>query len=185
MPPEWKGLEKEWREQLSQFPGQMEFTLDSGLRFTDEQEVWFEFRGTRFRWINETATMKAVLVVPVSNRNDYKAEYEESLRFLSHLAFETNSPITGAPSVSGKSSFVPMTAQSRRSGGIRYPQVPSIRTERVLSAKLDRALALYREGLGSGSVFYSFLSFYKVLQLVFDEKPGRIRTWISENLETV
>lgn len=183
LPPEWTGSESEWRERSAGFPGQMEFSVSSGLRFTDQEEVWFDFRGRPYRWINETPTMKGALVVPVRNRNDDRGDYEESLRFISHLAFSTDRAISTELALSGASRYAPMLAQPRRSGGLHYPQLPRIRTEDVEAEKLDRALALYREGLNSGSVFYSFLSFYKVIQWIFDESSSRIETWILENFD--
>ena len=50
------------------------------------------------------------------------------------------------------------------------------------TVSLDLPLALYREGLSSGSVYYSFLSFYKVVQLAFKEHGENIRTWVNENV---
>jgi hypothetical protein len=50
------------------------------------------------------------------------------------------------------------------------------------SENFDLPLALYREGLSSGSIYYSFLSFYKVVQLAFQEDGDKIQAWVKENV---
>lgn len=46
------------------------------------------------------------------------------------------------------------------------------------------ALGLYREGITTNSVFYSFLSYFKIITIKYPEGP-QVARWINDNLETV
>lgn len=182
-PAEWKGQEQKWKEVFARYPGQLEFAIDTPLRFGDAEEVWFNFRGRMLRWINQTENRLAVLIIPVTDRNNDKEEYELAMRFLSRLAFEADMPIGVITSVGCPTRFPPMIHQPKRMGGIVYPADYKLKSSEASSTKEDLAYAFYKEGLSSSSVYYSFLSFYKVIQLAFDEKDKDIKNWINSNLD--
>jgi len=46
------------------------------------------------------------------------------------------------------------------------------------------ALALYREALGANQEFYKFLSFFKILNIVFERGP-QLATWINAHVQQV
>jgi len=184
-PAEWKGPERKVKEQFSKYPAQVEFALDTHLRFGDVDEVSFNFRDRTIRWINQTENRLTTLIVPVINPNDYKEERELAMRFLSHLAFDTDIPINVITSVGGPMRFYPLLRQPKRLGGIMYPADYNLRISESFSNKQDLAYALYKEGLSSSSVYYSFLSFYKIIQLAFSENAERIRSWINNNLDKI
>ena len=182
-PAEWKGPEEKWKEEFAKYPGQLEFAVDTHLRFGDVEEVWFDFRGKVLRWINQTENRHAILIVAVSNRNNDKEEYELAMRFLSRLAFDTDMPINVITSVGCQARFYPMLHQPKRMGGIVYPSEYHMKQSESFSDKEDLAYAFYKEGLSSSSVYYSFLSFYKVIQLAFNENDAQIKNWINNNLD--
>jgi len=186
-PAEWKGPEEKWREKFAKYPGQLEFAIDTHLRFDDVEEVWFDFRGKILRWINQTENRHAILIIPVSNRNSDKEEYELAMRFLSRLAFDTDIPMNVITSVGCQARFYPMLHQPKRMGGIVYPSDYNINIKHLESSsdKQDLAYAFYKEGLNSSSVYYSFLSFYKIIQLAFGENANNITNWINNNLDKI
>jgi hypothetical protein len=180
-PAEWKGPHAEWEKEFEHFPRQLEFALDTYLRFGTVEEVWFRFRGVTLRWINQTENLHTILIVPQIHGNNFEREYELAMRFLSYLAFETNSRISVITSIGVARRFAPGLRQPKRAGVTLYPDNYA-REERQPSGRKDLALAFYREGLSGGSVYYSFLSFYKVIQLAFNEDANRISEWIKGNL---
>jgi hypothetical protein len=68
---------------------------------------------------------------------------------------------------------------------MRYPANYQLQSAKFSSEKEDCAYAFYREGLSSSSVYYSFLNFYKVIQLAFDEKGEDIINWIKNSLNKI
>lgn len=179
LPPD---LEAQWQQVFGNYAGQFEFAVESELRFGEAPERWFEFRGRNLRWINRTDQEESVLIVPVENWSDPDPEHRLALRFLSALAFATGHSITTRFAVITRSHFIPSIRHSRRRGAALYKADFDPFVHGVDSENLDLPLALYREGLSSGSVYYSFLSFYKVVQLAFEEQGGKIRTWVNENV---
>jgi hypothetical protein len=186
-PAEWKGPEGKWREEFAKYPGQLEFAIDTHLRFGDVEEVWFDFRRKKLRWINQTENRHTILIIPASNRNNYNEEYELAMRFLSRLAFDTDIPINVITSVGCQARFYPMLHQPKRMSGIVYPSDYNnyIKHPESSSNKQDLAYAFYKEGLSSSSVYYSFLSFYKIIQLAFGENASKITNWINNNLDKI
>lgn len=184
-PAEWKGPEKKWKEEFSKYPGQLEFALDTPLKFADVEEKWFDFKGKKLRWINQSENLHGVLIIPVKDRNNYGIEYESAMRFLSRLAFDADMPINVITSVGSATRFYPMLHQTKRTGGVVYPADYSLRLLESFSDRQNLAYALYKEGLSSSSVYYSFLSFYKVIQLAFRENRQRITDWINDNSDKI
>jgi len=176
---------QKWKEEFREYPRQLEFAIKTTLRFGDAEEVWFKFRGKTFRWINQNENRHTVLIVPVTKSNNYKEEYELAMRFLSRLAFDTEIPINIITSVEGRNQFQPRLFQPKRGGSMRYPANYQLQSAKFSSEKEDCAYAFYREGLSSSSVYYSFLNFYKVIQLAFDEKGEDIINWIKNSLNKI
>jgi methylamine utilization protein MauJ len=178
LPPD---LEAQWQQTFGHFAGQFEFVVESELRFGNDPERWFEFRGRKLRWINRTDQEESVLIVPVEDRSNPDPEHSLALRFLSVLAFATGRSITTQFASVTSVHFIPSIHQSRRRGAALYRADfdPFVHGED--SEDLDFALSLYREGLSSGSIYYSFLSFYKVVQLAFGETKESA-AWVNENV---
>lgn len=179
LPPDLKAL---WPEVFGHFAGQFEFAVESEVRFGELPERWFEFRGRKLRWINRTEHEEAILIIPVEDRGKPDIEHRLALRFLSVLAFATGQPITTQFALVASASFFPSIRSSRRLGAMLYRSDFDPFNYGGDSESLDLPLALYREGLSSGSIYYSFLSFYKVVQLAFREDGEKIQAWIKENV---
>jgi hypothetical protein len=182
LPPEvGDEIMRKWMALSGQYGSQMDIVVESDAIFGRTSEVWFEFRGRPLRWFNRTGKAEAVLMVPVDSGSDSDPEYEFVQRFLSQLVYSTGSRMkTSLATVSGFHAG-PEVGQSRGYGGVQYPSWDGFR-ELQGSGRLDVALALYREGVNSGSVYYSFLSFFKVAQLAFGERGKEVDSWLRENL---
>ena len=175
-------LEAQWPQVFGHFTGQFEFAVESELRFGEAPERWFEFRGRSMRWINRTDQEESILIVPVEDRSNPDPEHRLALRFLSVLAFATGQSITTRFALIAGAHFIPSVHPSRRRGAALYNADFDPFAYGDDSDSLDLPLALYREGLSSGSVYYSFFSFYKVVQLAFEERGDNIRAWVNENV---
>jgi len=184
-PTESRSAKTVFEEKFGGFAGQLDFALETPLHIGSGEECWFEYEGTPLRWINQTDNLYAILVVPVRNRNDYNSEYQTALRFLSRLSFETDLPISVVTAGTARMGFVPVVAQPKRWGGIQYQDDLVLGAAGKPSAKRDLAYGFYREGAASRSVHYSFLSYYKVIQLPFNEKATKIKTWVNQNLASI
>jgi hypothetical protein len=53
-----------------------------------------------------------------------------------------------------------------------------------ISARKWLAMSLHREALTSRSVFYEFLNYWKVIEIVFPDVSAR-RAWIDSNVDTL
>ena len=182
LPPD---LEDQWRQTFGHFAEQFEFSIESELRFGEAPERWFEFRGKTIRWINRTDQEESILIVPVENGSDPDPEHRLALLFLSVLAFATGRPITTRFALITRAHFIPSIRQSSRRGASLYKDDFDPFAYGGDSKALDLPLALYREGLSSGSIYYSFFSFYKVIQLAFGEDGKKIRAWVNENVSRI
>lgn len=176
-------LEARWQQVFGHFAGQFEFAVECEVRFGEAPERWFEFRGRTLRWINRTDQEESILIVPVEDRSNTDHEHTLALRFLSVLAFATGHPIATRFALITASHFLPSVRQSRRLGATQYRDDFDPFIYGGDSNTLDLPLALYREGVSSGSIYYSFLSFYKIVQLAFQERGANIRAWIEENIQ--
>jgi hypothetical protein len=186
-PAEWKGQEEEWRVEFGKYPGQLEFAIDTPLRFGEVEEIWFDYGGKTLRWINQTENRHALLIVPVLNRNNDMDEYKLAMRFLSYLTFNTDIPINVINFIGCHSRYYPMLHQPKIIGGIEYPCDYNIHIKypEFTSYKQNLAYAFYKEGLSSSSIYYSFLSYYKIIQLAFNEDKNKIISWVNNNIDKI
>jgi hypothetical protein len=104
------------------------------------------------------------------------------LFFLSRLAYATRQPISDLYSLAGSAGYGPRINQPRGTGDLRYREPPQLDLQHEDTSDLRLALALFREGLSSGSVYYSFLSYWKVIQLAFGEQGQRINRWVEQSI---
>ncbi len=184
-PPSPDGLMVRYEQEFAGFKGQLEFSLDTPLRFGSGPEEWFKFQGLTLRWVNSTQSIYTTIVVPVRNRNDDAAERQLAMTFLSCFAFQTDMPITIMSGLSIHRRFAPMCRDSVKTAGVLYSNGFTFHEIANLGDKERLAYAFYREGLGSSSVYYAFLNFYKIIQLAFNEKPAKIKNWVNGNIDKV
>lgn len=162
---------------LEDLPRQLDFVLETNLIIGEDSEAILEFEGHRFRWINGTIESRPILSVRCARSQEFKATNELVDRFLSALAWQSRVGISKSFSVGGPKRIVPMVSGSRMHGGLRVTQEYALPREKLDSSQKRLALALFREGLTAASVFYKFLNFWKILELVFAKSQDR-DSWI-------
>jgi hypothetical protein len=180
-----------WAEHIEKFrdrenrldadcPFQVDYTLDSGLIIGDDEEVYFRFDGRTFRWINGTPESRAVLSVGCKDLDD-PGTYESVNRLLSWLVWSHKAPIRKGSGIAGRKRTLPLTWGPRMSGGIKIDAQYLFAGYRPQAAShCSLALALYREGRNAESIFYEYLSYWKILEVAFPRKPERW-DWIIQN----
>jgi len=162
-------------------PFQLDYVLDSGLIIGDEEEVYFSFEGKTFRWINGTPESQAVLSVGCKNLND-PSETEAVDRLLSSLVWSHSVSIRKGSGFGGARRTLPLTWGPRMSGGIKIdPQYLLSDHKPGASVRRNLALALYKEGKNAESVFYRYLSYWKILEVAIPDK-GKRWDWINKNV---
>ena len=175
------------RQRLSalepEYKGQLDFILDTSLLIGEEDEVYLSFDGRIFRWMNGTPESRATLTVGCNNHDLQSTREAEQAadRLLSFLVWQHHMPITKLWGIGGPRRSLPMAWEPRMSGGLKVsPQHAVSRYTAPFSPRRWLALALYREGVSSRSVFYQFLSLWKVLELALPEIQQQIE-WVNQN----
>jgi hypothetical protein len=159
---------------------QMDYVIDSGVQIGNQEETYIEFEGTTFRWINGTAERDAIVSVPVKDINAHDQEDEKLNRFLSLLVWDHKQPIRKLWGVGGSRRPFPTAYSPRKSGGILIDRnFLEYMPRKAITSNQWLALALFREAKNSGSQFYAFLTYYKILELAFP-KPDDRRNWIND-----
>jgi hypothetical protein len=162
-------------------PFQMDYILDSTLIIGDDEETYFPFEGRTFRWINGTPESRAVLSVGCKDLNDPDT-YGCVNRLLSWLVWSHHAPIRKGSGIAGRKRTLPLTWAPRMSGGIKIGTDYLFAAYRAeAAARCSLALALYREGKNAESIFYEYLSYWKILEVTFPKKDDRW-DWINRNV---
>jgi len=157
---------------------QTDYVLDSVISIGRDQEIYFTFSNKTFRWINGTAESKALLSVGVKDIDNHKTEDETLNRLLSVLVWEHRQPIVKRDGIGGPKRPLPLTWASRSSFGVQIDPQHLFGTVATFSEERWLALALYKEGVNSGSVFYRFLNFWKTIEVALKDKKDRWK-WIN------
>jgi hypothetical protein len=180
--PSFTGPLSEFEGRFAAFPRQVELVIDTPIHFSDEPEVWFDRNGTTLRWLNQTEHEHGSLIVPVKE-GDEGSGYQLAMRFLSVLSFHEDIDIAVLAHVTGFRSLRRRLAFSKHLGGVKLSSIFAHVRQPESTPRRDLALAFYREGLNSRSVYYEFLNYYKILQLAFNENGARIKSWINANVD--
>lgn len=159
-------------------PWQLDYVLDSTVAIGKDEEIYFQFEGKTFRWINGTPETKATISIGVKNLNDHRAEDEMLNRLLSVLVWEHRQPIVKEGGVGGARRPLPLTWGPRMSFGLQIDPQYLFRDAGKYSEPRWLALALFKEGVNSRSVFYRFFNFWKILEVAIKEKKARW-DWIN------
>lgn len=164
----------------SHYTRQFDFILDTDLLIGDGDEVYFTFQGRTFRWINATAECRGTLTVGCNDDPASATEAEEAAnRLLSYLVWEHRVSIAIMWGAGGAKRSLPIAWQPRSAGGhVISPDQLIVGHKGAPSSRKLLALALYREGFTSRSVFYRFLSFWKVLELALPDLTTR-EAWVN------
>jgi hypothetical protein len=166
----------EWKIMFSSFPRHLEIILDTSVYLGEKTEIWVEYEGLTFRWINSYKNWMPKLIVPVEKMDESTREDELARNFLSQLSFRLNKSIRIWSSSCQVCRYVPIHLQDYLYGpGLVLPSV-DFPAKRPALEKTKFALSLYREGLGSEEGFYKFLCFYKIIQLAFKDLAPDMKT---------
>lgn len=160
---------------------QIDCVLETDLVINGTDETYFQFEGRTFRWIGGTGASKTTLSVGVKDNNDFDAASESMNRLLSALAWEHRVPIRKGAGAAGPRRNLPFIWGPWRSGGLGISSSGLLSTYTPGSEHRRRALAFYREGLNSASVFYKFFNLWKILELAVPSESAR-RSWLSSTL---
>ena len=140
-------------------------------------KVWF--RG-RYIYLIPLKDDRPAYATTTSKPNEtYKETHNVLASFLSSLSWLEN---------------IPLTIQEHSGGGRPYPLGYIGQAISMLISSFDKenlpdpsdkmarkALAFYREGLSINNTFYSFLSFYKIINII-KEKGADQKNWINSKL---
>jgi len=185
-PTEWPGSRELFDKVYAEYPRQLELVLDTPLIFGDAGDYIFPYAGRSLRWTNSTQFVHPVLVIPMKESGERDQWYETGLRFLSKLSFDTHQPITVLGGGESWRRPAPLNHWPIRQGGLHPGDGYRLRVSETSTAKQDLAYGLYREAISSKSVYYEFLSYNKIIQLVFGERRNGAKAamaWVRANKE--
>lgn len=158
---------------------QADYVLDSALVLGPNAELLIEFEGKRFRWFNGTLERNAVVSMGVKDPRNSEPENDKLNRLLTALVWEHKVPIRKLWGAGGPRRPYPTVHGPRQSGGIQVD--PTYIQHGLQQPRTPRqwfALALFKEGINSRSKFYSFLCFWKVIELAYPRVDDR-KQWVK------
>jgi hypothetical protein len=176
---------RDFHETTKEYGYQVEIALETLLVFGRTAEVAFRFRGQPVLWINQTPFMLTTLIVPCHTHNDSKAAYQFALEFVSALVYERDMPIRTITSIGGGRCPLPRLRQPPQGLGRIIHEPGQIECGYARGSSRALATALYAEGINSGSVYYAFLNYWKILELACGGKSSKIQAWINQNVADV
>jgi hypothetical protein len=166
-----------WIESDCQY--QADYIIESGLRLGSDEEVLIEFEGKKFRWFNGTVERDAIVSMGVKDLTNHQIENEKLNRLLTSLVWQHKVHVRKLWGVGGPKRPYPMAYGPRQAGGTQVdPQYVLGAIQRSYTPAQWFALALYREAVNSGSDFYSFLCYWKVIELAYSDHKAR-KEWIN------
>jgi hypothetical protein len=160
---------------------EIDYVLDTTLAIGDEQEIYFKFEGRTFHWINGTPETKPLISVGVKDLNGHREEDECLNRLLSALVWQHRQPVVKEGGVGGARRAIPLTWAPRSNFRMLVDPRYLLAQEGPNSPDRWLALALYKEGVNAGSVFYRFLNFWKIIELALKDKQKRW-DWINQEM---
>jgi hypothetical protein len=159
---------------------QADFALESQVRMGEEEAIVLTFQGRQFRWINASLESDTRVSVGLKATENASEAQEELNRFLSVLVWEHGFPIsTKSGPIVGQKRSLPLILSPRSIFSLLVNPIYPIRVDvAALGIREKALLALFREALNSRSVFYAFLNYWKVIELVFPKKVLRL-AWVD------
>lgn len=174
-------LVEKWAKEFRDAKQQLSFALETRLQIGKESEAWLEFRGHVYRWRNRTANSYPIAISVYGKGETDRDVALRTFRFLSHLSFQFGEGIECNFWVGSMSRFNPAVSNPFKQGASGVPEGVFREIQGKDAKRLDLALSLYREGISSNSTFYQMLSYFKVVQLAFNEKRKLVDAWIDTN----
>lgn len=184
-PPSNESL-KNWQEAFSAYKWQLELPLISNILVGEEPEEYFDFFDRKVRWVNGNAFVQPMLIVPC-NDDDGNDGIEIARKFLSILNIEHEVALSEQLTSLQRLRYLPWFRQTR----ITVFQMinPDYAIPREDYTKYSKkkwyALAFMREAISSNSIYYSFLNYFKVIELANKGDLDKTRNWIDANIERV
>jgi hypothetical protein len=167
--------------------------VDTNVMLGDVTTLDLRFDQLSFTWTNGTEDYFPEVLIPIEHQHMQNYDWHNSSElttlnnFLSFLAAKSSQPIQIHKS---HRYIVHQDAHSerlsRKSPGFIFP-LDKIPNDPASNERSKLAISLYREAVTASSVFYSFLSFYKILELghsQYDrhERPKKIKSYIDKNI---
>jgi len=171
--------------EIAKYPYQVEFAVDTPVILLGDDVHLFDWQGTPVRWINQTANRHASLTIPCRNPNDMTPGFRTGMEFLGAFSFVTKQSARVVTWIGSGPAGGTALVQSKRNPGAIGLNVDISEYWKLDGRKRNLGLAFFREGMSSGSIYYSFLSFWKVIQLAFNEEGKSIKRWVTENIVSV
>lgn len=183
-----RNLRKEYFERHNALPNeldaackyQIDYALDTVVSIGSGEQVFIHFEDKTFRWINGTAETKPIISVGVTNLEDHRTEDESLNRLISIIVWEHRHPIGKAFGAGGLKRAMPIVWAPRSNFGLRVEPQYLFGRAAAPTSRRWLALALYKEGINSQSVFYRFLNLWKVIELAVPDKRARL-DWINRS----
>jgi hypothetical protein len=160
---------------------QADFALESQVRIGDEDSIVLKFQGPQYRWINASLESDTRVSVGLKATENASVAEEELNRFLSVLVWEHGFPISkkSGPMV-GQKRVLPLILSPRSIFSLLVDPRNLLRVNvGSLGEREKLVLAIFREALTSRSVFYAFLNYWKVIEVVFPKKDPRL-AWVDQ-----
>lgn len=167
--------------------------IDTNLMLGDVTKLDLRFDQLSFTWTNGTEDYFPEVLIPIDHDHAQIYDWHNSSEltilnnFLSFLAAKSSQPIKIHK---WHRYIVHQDAHwdrlSRKSPEFIVP-LDKIPNEPASNEISKLAISLYREAVTASSVFYSFLSFYKILELGHsqydrNERPNEIKNYIDRNI---
>jgi|Wag4MinimDraft_17_1082658.scaffolds.fasta_scaffold00192_3 hypothetical protein len=117
-----------------------------------------------------------------TNKNHKEKDFEAGLRFLSELAWLYNCKIIYLTSAFSSDTKLPVDAPNQ--GFNRILNVINLKYYKQVAFNDEQKLALgiYKEGISSNSIFYKFLSFFKIINIKNGTGSDQ-KEWINNNIK--
>lgn len=164
-----------------EYAKQADFALESQVRMGNDEAIVLTFQGRQFRWINASLESDTRVSVGIKATEDASVAQEELNRFLSVLVWEHGFPISikSGPIV-GQKRALPLILSPRSIFSLLVnPDYPLRTNVGALGSREKLLLAMFREAANSRSVFYAFLNYWKVIEVVFPAKDPR-HEWVDQ-----
>jgi hypothetical protein len=165
-----------------EYDRQMDFALDTLLRVGDEESITLRFEGREYRWINASLESDTRVSVGLREGEDRFPAEEELNRFLSILAWEHGVAISKETGpVIGRKRELPFIVSPRSTFSLKIdPRFPIRLNLNLMGQTESLALAIFREAINARSVFYSFLNYWKIIEIIFRPKEQRF-DWVEHS----
>lgn len=152
-------------------------SFDTDLDF-QQNKYKFNYANRTFEIENSETKYGHILYVQTASHNDREA-YSNAMNFFSEICWLFSTRVTVLGTL-GSGYRTPIYCNRVFNGcidGINLDDYISVQYNDIQRM----ALALYREGNNSNSIFYTYLNYYKIINLVHSN-PNNQMTWINNNI---